>query len=114
MSDSFAWQVISFTASVYEKSGLKAGPGITSATFSKPQWGAAVVTPHEPTFTVTRPSAPLGTPTPPIYEVVVRAWRPTSESGAAYPVQVGADSRYYPDVYWVRSGDRFEVRLQRR
>ena len=95
------WDKFSVSVLVYEKNGLKRGPGITSATFSKDE-------PYIGEINVTG-GGPLGTP---LYQVRVRAWRPPSLLHSRLPLRVGA-GRHYPEVHWVRDGDSFEVRLQR-
>jgi hypothetical protein len=95
--------VLSVTVSVYEKRGLKAGPGITNAVFrtAAPRW-----VPDSNTFTVT---GGVGTP---VYQLRIDTMRRIEEADPPFNLEISAGG-FHPQSFWVRNGERFEVRLQR-
>lgn len=97
---------LTVTVSVYERNGLKRGPGIGSAAFrtAPPRW-----VPDSNRFSWTG-GGPLGAP--PIYQVTIQHMRRVDDPDPLFNLEVWA-GRHYPASYWVRNGQVFEARLQR-
>jgi hypothetical protein len=103
------WVTFSVAVLVYEKNGLKRGPGITNATFRS-------YPPDQPynsfiswTFRPPLGGYPAGTP---IYQVDIQAWRWEDRASDPFNLSVSAGG-YYAEWYPVRNGQSFEARLQR-
>jgi hypothetical protein len=105
VSVSWVPHTISVTVSVYERNGLKRGPGILSAAFrtAPPRW-----VPDESRFNVTG-GGPLGTP---LYQVQITFMRRVDDPDPRFNLEVWA-GKHYPADYWVRNGQVFEARLDR-
>lgn len=97
----------SITVAVYEKNGLKRGPGLTDAYF----------TPfYSNVGSVDRVigGGPLGGGSS-LYQVDMTVWRSDALLPGEVPsfrLRIGA-GRHYEQNFYVRNGDNFEVRLDR-
>ena len=99
------WVPSSITVAVYEKNGLKRGPGLTDAYFkpfySNMGWINSI-----------RGGGPLGGS---LYQVNMTVWRTDALLPGEVPsfqLRIGA-SKHYEQNFFVRNGDNFEVRLDR-
>jgi hypothetical protein len=102
------WATFSVAILVYEKNGLKRGPGLSSAVFRS-------YPPDQPYSSIINATfnPPLGgAPGTPLYQVDIRAWRSEAQANDPFNLSVSAPG-YYAAWYPVRNGERFEVRLQR-
>jgi hypothetical protein len=93
------------TVAVYEKNGLKRGPGLTDAYF-KPFYS------NVGSINRVIGGGPLGDP---LYRVDMTVWRSDALLPGEVPsfrLRIGAGGHYEQDFY-VRNGDNFEVRLDR-
>jgi hypothetical protein len=95
------------TVEVYEKNGLKRGPGLTDVWFTAfPGWQ-----PGEK-INVVSGGGPFGSP---VYVLDIQSFAPSSlQPGDVHYFHLGVNaSKHYPQNFFVRDGDRFEVRLDR-
>ena len=106
MAVSWVPYTISVTVSVYEKNGLKRGPGITSAAFRRAP--PRPIPDDTSSFNVTG-GGPLGTP---VYQVRITFMRHVNDPDPPFNLEAWA-GRHYPETYWVRNGQVFEAWLQR-
>jgi hypothetical protein len=106
MAVSWVPYTLSVTVSVYEKNGLKRGPGILNAVFRRAP--PRFIPDDTASFNVTG-GGPLGTP---VYQVHITFMRRADDPAPQFNLEVYAGS-HYPETYWVRDGQVFEARLQR-
>ena len=99
------WVPSSITVAVYEKNGLKRGPGLTDAYFNPFYSNMGQINSISG-------GGPLGDP---LYRVNMTVWRTDALPPGEVPsfrLRIGA-SRHYEQDFFVRNGDNFEVRLDR-
>jgi hypothetical protein len=102
------WVPFTVMVLVYEKNGLKRGPGITNATFrSYPP-----DQPYSSLITAILGPPLAGAPGAPLYQVNIQAWRRENEANNPFNLLVSS-AGHYGEWYEVRNGQSFEVRLQR-
>ena len=108
------WRTWLVRFEVFEKNGLKRGPGLTSAAFSSSQ---TEPTPSQFSWTGGGPISGTGSESW-TYQVRIRAWRvwpaglTTKQMPYAYVrVSVG---QHYPQDFSVYDGGNYEVRLDRK
>jgi len=102
------WAPFSVMVLVYEKNGLKRGPGITNATFRS-------YPPDQPYSSIITAvlGPPLGGPPgTPLYQVDIRAWRREDDVNNPFNLLVSS-AGHYAEWWPVRNGQSFEARLQR-
>ncbi len=108
-----AWVTISLSILVFERNGLKQGPGLSNAYFSL---FPDVQDDYRTTFFNWSGGAPL-TGTSNLYQVRIQTYRSdyfTTGPGAGAPIHIRVDaSRHYGQNFFARNGDSFEVRLDR-
>jgi hypothetical protein len=96
------------TVEVYEKNGLKRGPGLTDVWFTAfPGWQ-----PGEK-INVVSGGGPFGSP---IYVLDIEAFAPANSllPGVTHYFHLGVNaSKHYSQNFFVLDGERFEVRLDR-
>jgi hypothetical protein len=109
-----AWVTISASILVFEKNGLKRGPGLSNAYF---ELFPDVQDDPAMTFINWTGGAPLAG-TSNLYQVRIQSYRRDyfapggPGAGAPCHLRVGA-SRHYSQNFYVYNGDSFEVRLDR-
>lgn len=111
-----AWVTISASILVFEKNGLKRGPGLSNAYFEL--WASGEFgDDYRTTFINWTGGAPLAG-TSNLYQVTVQSYRRDyyapggPGAGAPCHLRVGA-TRHSTDNFYVYNGDSFEVRLDR-
>lgn len=95
------------TVAVYEKNGLKRGPGLTSAYF-RPYYT------NQGWVNSVSGGGPLSGGSN-VYVVNMTVWKTDAlyaYENPSFRLRIGA-GRYYEQVFYVRNGDNFEVRLDR-